>query len=108
MRINLNEIEEVEMHNYKQGEGVVRSKIVLDGYRKLMHHTIKKGSSVGLHRHEDEHEIIYILSGKASIKLEDEKYELGDHEFFVVKPMKNHSITNEHDEDLVFISIVYK
>ena len=108
MRVNLNEIDAVEMHNYKQGNGKILSKIVLDGRRKMMYHTIKKGSSVGYHKHDEEHEIIYILSGKASIKLEDESLEIGSHEFYIFKPKTYHGIENKYDDDLVFIAIVYK
>lgn len=68
--------------------------------------TLKKGSSVGIHFHNDEQEIYHILEGKATYHDNgvDKLIEKGD--TTICLSGECHGISNESDDDLVFIALI--
>ena len=63
MKINFENIETQVLPKFKGGEGDFLVKMFTDGAGKIMRGTLAPGSSIGYHKHEDNCEIIYILSG---------------------------------------------
>ena len=79
MRIVFDDIKESLAPNFKGGEKSFASKAFSDGKNKMMKGRLMPGASIGMHRHEGNCEMIYVLE---------------------------HSFINDGDCDLVFIAVV--
>lgn len=71
MKIDFNEIQEVANPQFKGGEGDTWFRTYNDGQNKIMRGRLEPGCSIGLHSHETNSEIIYILSGEARCLFDD-------------------------------------
>jgi mannose-6-phosphate isomerase-like protein (cupin superfamily) len=67
---------------------------------------LKKGCSIGLHAHEGEDEVFYILSGKGRANDSGKDYEVGPGDAIVTGNGASHSIANTGDEPLDFIAVI--
>ena len=104
--INFNEIEEVVIKNFNNGEGEIIARIYNDGLNKILIGTLKKRCSVGYHKHETSSEVIHILNGKAKCIIDDKIEYLEKGDVHYCKKGSSHSVINEFDEDLVMLCIV--
>ena len=106
MKINFENMETQVLPQFKGGEGDFLVKMFTDGAGKIMRGTLAPGSSIGYHKHEDNCEIIYILSGTGKCLYEsgEEALTAGDCHYC---PMgKSHSLINNGVENLEFFAIV--
>lgn len=71
MVIDFDKIEEVAHPQFKGGEGDTWFRTYNDGTNKIMRGRLEPGCSIGLHKHETNSEIIYILSGEARCLYDD-------------------------------------
>lgn len=65
MRIVFDDIKESLAPNFKGGEKSFASRAYSDGKNKMMKGRLVPGASIGLHRHEGNCEMIYVLEGSA-------------------------------------------
>ena len=63
MLIDLNTMEEKCIPNFKGGEIAYNVKMFTDDTNKIMKGRLVPGASIGYHTHEEDEEIIFILSG---------------------------------------------
>lgn len=106
MIIHFNEMAETVLENFKGGEGTLISKMFTDPTNKIMFARLQPHSHVGLHTHEGNSEIIFILSGTGKV-LYDGGYEALQPGSCHYCPMDHeHSLINDSDEELVFYAIV--
>ena len=86
--------------NFKGGEGEWHMRLFNDGQNKYLMGMLPPGSSIGLHTHEGNSEVFYILSGSGKV-LCDGEYETvkaGDVHYC---PMGHtHSLINDGDVEL--------
>ena len=69
--------------------------------------TLKKGCSVGYHVHDGDGEDYFVLSGVATLDDNHERIlKLHPGEHYFTPSGKGHSISNEEDEDLVFMALI--
>ena len=61
MIIDFRNIERKEVDGFKGGNGPFLTKLVDDGKVKIMHNILPAGSSIGLHTHTGNCEVMYIL-----------------------------------------------
>ena len=73
MKIDFKNIEEKIVPNFKGGEGRYIMKQFADEKVKIMYGKLEPGCSIGLHRHELNCEIMYILSGQATYVYEGQE-----------------------------------
>ena len=107
MKIDFNNMPANVIKNYKNGPGDLLSKVVYDGNRKIMLHTIQKGCGVGFHIHDKDEEIIFVLKGCATVKEDkDISYKIYQGDACCIHRQHGHSIINEEDEDLEILSLV--
>ncbi|MHA1399126.1 MAG: cupin domain-containing protein [Candidatus Heimdallarchaeaceae archaeon] len=66
---------------------------------------IKPGGQIGMHHHEQEHEI-YILSGKGIVYTQGQEVEVAADDVLYVPPNEPHGYSNEGEEPLVFICVI--
>ena len=73
MTIDMPHMEEQAYEHFKGGEGTAYTKMFFDGMNRVMLARLPVGSSIGMHTHETNSEIIMILSGKARIMMDGEE-----------------------------------
>lgn len=106
MLIHFDAMEETAHQHFKGGEGTFFNKVFQDENNKIMNGRLAPGSSIGLHTHEGNSEIIFILSGKGKV-LHDGAYEPLSAGSCHYCPMgHSHSLINDGDEDLVICAVV--
>ena len=68
--------------------------------------TLKPGCSIGLHPHENEEEIYYILKGKALVDDNGAMSELGEGDVILTGGGASHSVENISDETLEIFAFI--
>ena len=106
MKIEFKKMEEKELANFKGGEKVFRPKKFDDGSAKIMYGTLEPGASIGLHRHEGNSEIIYVLAGVGTMLYDGEEELLYPGDAHYCPEGHIHSFINKGTEDLVFFAVV--
>ena len=101
--------------NVQNGKGTVHFEYILPpeemhGYNTLYARiTLKPGCSVGYHVHKGNGEDYFVLSGEATINDNNEREVIlhpGEHLF--CPDGRGHSITNNTQEDVVFMALIVK
>ena len=95
MILDFSKIEETVKTQFYGGEKQLKAHMNIDKNNKILLGTLEPGASIGLHTHETNSEIIYILSGKGKVLFEGE-YELGC----------SHSLINDSNDNLTFFAVV--
>jgi len=67
--------------------------------------TIPPGKSSTPHFHKQSEESYLILSGKATLVIDQETFELFSGDACLIQPQEVHQIANHSDEDLIFIAV---
>ena len=69
MVIDFENIKEERIMNFKGGQGELLTRNFQDGKSKIMLSCLRPGASSGLHKHEGNCEIVYVISGEATFHL---------------------------------------
>ena len=72
MIIDFSQIKEESVMNFKGGKGELCTRNYIDGKCKIMKSCLRPGASSGLHTHEGNCEIVYIISGTATFYYDGE------------------------------------
>ena len=67
--------------------------------------TIPPGNASARHFHKKSEESYLILSGIASLEIDDRAITLSEGEAVLIEPNEIHQITNKDDQDLVFLAV---
>jgi mannose-6-phosphate isomerase-like protein (cupin superfamily) len=67
---------------------------------------LNKGCSIGMHSHEGEDEVFYILSGRGMAIDDGKEYAVGPGDAIVTGDGASHSIANTGDEPLEFMAVI--
>ena len=70
--------------------------------------TLEPGCSIGFHRHENEEEIFYIISGPATADDNGKTVTLHPGESILTGNGDGHAIANNGDEDLVMMAVIIR
>ena len=68
MKINFNELKEIDVPNMNGGNGVVKSKMFMNNDCKIIKAVLEPNASMGKHIQKNS-EFIYVISGQAKIIL---------------------------------------
>jgi len=106
MVIDYSKVEEKALANFKGGEGAFNVKMFSDDSAKIMYGRLEPGCSIGLHTHESNCEMIYIISGTADYIYDDtrEKAEPGMAHY--CPKGHSHSMINNGTEPVIFFAVV--
>ena len=74
--------------------------------RLIAHIILNKDCSIGTHKHMDEEELFYILSGTGIVYDNDKKYNVVSGDAILTRGGEEHSISNTSDEPLEFIATI--
>lgn len=106
MLIKFDEMKDTVLEKFKGGEGTLISKMHTDTNGKIMRGRLLPHSCIGLHTHEGNSEIIFILSGVGKVLYDGEYLPLKPGDCHYCPMGHEHSLINESDEELTFYAIV--
>ena len=106
MILDFERIPESVMENFKGGEKCLSARMFTDERNRIFKGRLAEGASIGMHRHENDCEMIYVLSGKGKIVSDEgtERIEAGQCHY--CPKGCAHSLVNDSAEDLVFFAVV--
>jgi len=108
MKLNFDQIEETVIPQFRGGNKDTRARMHVDSDNRIMRGVLESGASIGMHAHTDGSEIVYILSGRATMLYDDGVETLEAGECHYCPRGHRHSLINEGKEDLVFFAVVPK
>jgi len=106
MVIDFDDIKECRTMNFKGGKGPLDSRSFSDDDVKIMYSTLRPGSSTGLHTHNGNSEVIYIISGEATFHYDDTTEVVRVGQCHYCPEGHSHYMENLTDHDLVYLAIV--
>lgn len=106
MIINFDAIEEQVIPNFKGGEKAFRTHMYTDGACKIMRASLEPGASIGVHTHETDSEIIFMLKGTGTVLYDDGSETLSAGSCHYCPKGHSHSLCNESDETIEFYAVV--
>ena len=74
--------------------------------RLLARLRLQKNCSIGLHPHNDEEEVYYILSGNGVVADDGKEYAVAPGDAVLTGGGASHSIRNNEDEPLEFVAVI--
>lgn len=89
MRIVFDDIKESLAPNFKGGEKSFASRAFSDGKNKMMKGRLMPGASIGMHRHEGNCEMIYVLEGSGKMLYDGSEERLSAGDFITVLRVMN-------------------
>lgn len=108
------QMKEVPLRECHGGQGDVKWTDVLSGSPvegkrlNFIHDDIlKPGVTIGVHRHEDDEEYYYIISGQGIMTLDGKEYDVGPGDIAAVFPGGTHGLSNnsQHDIRIIVFSV---
>lgn len=106
MILNFDNMEEQVIPNFKGGEKEFKTHMYTDDSCKIMRAALAPGASIGLHTHESNCEIIFMLKGTGTVLYEDGKEILPAGSCHYCPKGRRHSLRNESDEEIEFYAVV--
>lgn len=106
MIIDFESIPEAHLTGFKGGEGHLDTRNYVDGHIKIMYSSLRPGASSGLHTHEGNSEIIFVISGTLTFHYDGvvETCRAGQCHYC---PMgHSHYMENLTDHDAVYFAVV--
>ena len=106
MILNFDEIEEQIIPNFKGGEKQFNTLMYEDGACKIMRASLEPGATIGVHTHETNSEIIFMLKGTGVVLYDDGKETLSAGNCHYCPKGHSHSLRNESDGVIEFYAVV--
>lgn len=106
MIIDFEQIKEVVIKNFHGGEKEARAKMYTDENGKIMYGTLVPGASIGLHTHETNSEIVYVLKGKGKVLYDGVWEEVKEGTCHYCPKGHTHNFVNDGTQDLIIFSVV--
>lgn len=106
MNIDFTQIDQNTVERFRGGEGVTLMRMYTDENNKIMEAILPPGSSIGLHTHETNSEIIHILSGTGKVLYDGEYETLSAGSCHYCPKGHSHSLINDSQEDLCFFAVI--
>lgn len=97
---------ETEIPHFKGGEKSLMAKMYTDDLGKILHGRLVPGASIGTHTHDTSSEMIFIISGVASIICDGQAEEVTAGSCHYCPKGHTHTMRNQGTEDLVFFAVV--
>lgn len=106
MKIEFAKMEEKLLPNFKGGEKNLGMRMFDDDACKIMRGRLEPGASIGLHTHEGNSEIIYILEGTGKVEYDGGVETLAAGDCHYCPEHHTHRLINDSSEDLNFFAVV--
>lgn len=93
--------------SFKGGEKELSVQMFFDGTNRIMHGVLEPGASIGMHTHEGNSEILFVLAGHGTIIEDGEAHQLIVGQCTYCPKGHTHSLVNTADEgNLEFYAVV--
>lgn len=106
MKLDFNNIELKILKNFNGGEKELQANMYVDDTNKIFRGKLIPGASIGMHTHEVNEEVIYILQGNAKFLYDDTVEYVKVGECHYCPKGHSHSFINETNEDIIFFAVV--
>lgn len=106
MVLNLPDMQETAMPNFKGGEGTAYVRMFFDGLNRIMLGRLPAGSSIGMHTHETNSEIMHVLAGTARVIMDGQEEIIPAGQTHYCPKGHTHTTITEGEEDLVILAVV--
>lgn len=106
MLIQFDSMEKTILKNFRGGEKDTEAFMYTDSLNKIMKGRLIPGASIGMHKHESNSEIIYILEGCGKILYDDKEEILQAGSCHYCPKGHSHSLINNSGKDLIFFAVV--
>lgn len=106
MILDFDVIEEQALPNFKGGEKQFKTRMYTDGACKIMRASLEPGATIGVHTHETDSEIIFMLKGTGVVLYDDGRETLSAGSCHYCPKGHSHSLRNESDETIEFYAVV--
>lgn len=108
MIVDFTEIRQAVLANFKGGEKEMLCKAFADDSVRIMLNTLVPGASIGMHCHETDYEIMYVLSGSGKYVIDGKEERISAGQAHYCPNNHSHSFINDGEEDLIFFAVVAK
>ena len=93
--------------SFKGGEKEISLQSFSDEHNKILHGILIPGASIGLHRHEGNSEVLFVLSGHGVVIEDGVEHVLRHGQCTYCEEGHEHSVVNtSEDEDLEFFAVI--
>jgi len=106
MILDFTNIAETSLPQFRGGMKDYRLRAFADEDAKIMLGRLEPGASIGVHRHEDNCEILYVLSGTGLARYDDACERLAPGTAHYCPKGHSHGIENDGTIDLLFFAVV--
>ena len=106
MKLDFVSMEETIIPHFKDGEKEIAAKMFFDGTNRLLHGRLVPGASIGTHCHDTSSEVIYILSGTATVLCYGQSVILTPGQCHYCPKGSTHTMKNNGTDDLIFFAVV--
>ena len=106
MILDFSSLPEMKEENFKGGEGEFCASYYLDDMHRIMKATLKPGSTIGYHCHDNGSELVEILSGEGKALYDDSEESLKAGDVHFCPKGHSHSLINDSNKDLEFLAVV--
>ena len=106
MKIKFEELKEQLLREFKGGKGIVKGRMVSDDLGKIMRLELAKGTSIGMHTHTTNSEMVYVIQGTATCTMNDDVEIVHAGECHYCPKESSHSIANNDAENLLLFCVV--
>ncbi len=106
MILDFGKMEITRLEHFRGGEKSVQAQMHVDELNRIMRGTLEPGASIGLHTHESNSEIIYILEGDGVVLYDGAYEDIHAGQCHYCPKGHAHSLMNRSQTDLVFFAVV--
>ncbi len=106
MRIDFSALGDTVLPHFYGGEKELIAAMFSDEQNRILRGRLTPGAGIGLHRHEESSEIIYILEGHGYVLFDGQREPLEAGACHYCPKGHEHSLINDSDADLIFFAVV--
>ena len=106
MLIDFSKLEEQIIPHMRGGEKEFAVKSYTDGKCKTMYGRLIPGASIGLHTHETNCEVIYVMEGSGKVLDKGEYISISAGQAQYCPKGDDHALVNDGDVDLVYFAAI--
>ncbi|MDO4466642.1 MAG: cupin domain-containing protein [Bacillota bacterium] len=92
--------------NFKGGDGQLNAKMFFDGKCRILSGELPAGSNIGMHTHEGNSEIIFVLEGTGTVICDGETEIVEAGNCHYCPEGSTHSFRNDTDSTIRFLAVV--
>lgn len=108
MTIDFNKLPFEDFPAFKGGEGTMKAQMYWDGTTRLIHAFLPVGASIGLHKHEGNCEMIFLIKGEGTVIDDGVASPAKQGQCLYCPAGHSHSLVNTGKEPIEFYAAVPK